>query len=234
MLDIVPLASTVHVVPSWIRLGPGFHLPLQSTVLGLGGGELAIVSPVAFDDAVASRIDRLGRVRHLIAPSLLHHLHVGAGAARWPEARVHGVPGLASKRPDLRFDATFAGPTELHPELLAVPVEGVPSFAEYVLLHRPSRTLVVTDLVFHVRQSRGWLTPWILGMMGARIGTLGQSRAWSLAAADRGALAASVRGILALDFDRLVMAHGEPIETGAKERLEAAFRGRLGPAALSA
>jgi hypothetical protein len=234
MLKLVPLAPTVHVVPSWIRLGPGFHLPLRSTVLGLEGGELAIISPVAFDDAVASRIEQVGRVRHLIAPSLLHHLHVGAATARWPEARVHGVPGLASKRPDLRFDALIEGTTELHPDLLAVPIDGVPSFAESVFLHRSSRTLVVTDLVFHVHESRGWLTPWILRMVGAPIGTLGQSRAFPLAATDRGALAACLRRVLALDFDRLVVAHGEPIESGAKERLETALRQRLGPAVLGA
>jgi hypothetical protein len=233
MLELASLAPSVHTVPSWIRLGPGFHLPLRSTILGLAGGELAVVSPVAFDDAVAARIDRLGGVRHLVAPNLLHHLHLGAAAARWPDARVHGAAGLRSKRPDLHLHATLEGPTELHPDLLAVPVEGVPRFSEYVLLHRPSRTLVVTDLVFHVHESRGWMTPWILRMVGARVGTLGQSRAWPLAAADQRALAASLRRILALDFDRLVMAHGEPIERGAKERLEAAFCGRLGRAALS-
>jgi hypothetical protein len=233
MLELVRVTDRVHVVPTWIALSPGFWLPLRSTVLTLSGGGLAIVSPVAFDDAVAARIDALGPVELLVAPSKLHHLHVAAAHARWPKARVHAVAGLREKRRDLHIDAEIEGERALDADLLAIPIEGVPSFGEHVFLHRPSRTLVVTDLVFHVQASRGWLTPLVLRMMGAPRGTLGQSRAWRWAAKDRGALAASLRRVLALDFDRLVVAHGEVIETGAKAALERAMAKNLGHAPLA-
>jgi hypothetical protein len=234
MLELVSVTPTVHVVPTWIQLAPGFGLPLRSTILTLSTGELAILSPVPFDDGVAARIDALGRVAQLIAPSLLHHLHLGTAAARWPNARVYGVPGLPEKRPDLRFDTILEGSVELDAELLSVPVDGVPSIREQVFLHRSSRTLVVTDLAFHVHESRGFFTPFVLWMMGAPRGTLGQSRAWRFSAKDRAAFGASLRAVLALDFDRLVLSHGEVIETGAKARLEQAMAANLGaPKALA-
>lgn len=234
MLELVSLTPTVSVVPTWISLSPGFALPLRSTVLTLSTGGLAIISPVAFDDVVAKRIDALGRVEHLVAPNLLHHLHLGAAAARWPDARVHAPPGLTAKRKDLRVDVVTKGEAAIDPDLLAVPIEGVPGICERVFLHRSSRTLVVTDLVFHVRESRGFMTPLVLFLMGAPRGTLGQSRAWRFMAKDRAALAASLRRALSLDFDRLVVAHGEPIEHGAKAALERALSRSLAgaPAAL--
>lgn len=225
-MELVSITPTVHAVPTWIRLAPGFALPLRSTVLGLSTGGLAVVSPVAFDDGVAAKIEALGPVEHLIAPNLLHHLHLGPAIARWPQARVHGTPGLAAKRRDLRFDAVL-GEGAIDDDLSSLAVEGVPSFEERVLLHRSSRTLVVTDLVFHVRETRGWLTPWVLRMMGAPPGALGQSRAWGWMAKDRPALAASLRRMLALDFDRLVVAHGDVVEEGGRAALERAMARNL-------
>jgi glyoxylase-like metal-dependent hydrolase (beta-lactamase superfamily II) len=41
---------------------------------------------------------------------------------------------------------------------------------------------------------------------------------------DPAAFAASVNRMLAWDFDRVIVGHGEPIETGGKEKVRAAIR----------
>lgn len=229
-----PLAPEgLHSVPTSIRPGLGFELPLRCTVVSLSTGGVALVSPVAFDDETAAAIDALGPVEHIVAPNLLHHLHLPAAIARWPRARVHGAPGLADKRRDVRFDEVL-GAAAIDRELETIPIAGAPSISEVALHHRPSRALIVTDLMFHVHAPRGLLTPWILRMVGAPAGTLGQSRLWRFATKQRAAAAASARALVSLQPERLVLAHGEPIEHGATERIERALGWMLSgaPAAL--
>ncbi len=98
-------------------------------------------------------------------------------------------------------------------------VDGTRVF-EIVFLHRPSRTLIVTDLLFHVVAAPSWKTRLLFRMAGV-LGKLTTSRALRLLTTDRTALRASLAHILTRDFDRLVMAHGDIIDTGAKSRVQA-------------
>ncbi len=206
------------------RLPGGFRFPARMTAMGLPGGGVALVSPIPVDDAMAGAIAALGEVRYLIAPNLLHHLYLGDAIARFPGATVLAPEGLARKRPDLRVDATLGAalPGELGSAVDAIAIEGVPAFSEFAFYHRPSRTLVVTDLVFHVERPRGFVANVVLALVGCH-GRLGQSRVWRLAAKDRDALAASAARLLELPFESLVMAHGTIVTVDARERLRAAL-----------
>ncbi len=93
----------------------------------------------------------------------------------------------------------------------------MPGLDEHVFFHPASRTLVVTDLVFNVHACPGFM-PLLLRLVGAWK-RVAQSRVWRFATKDRAAAAASIAEVLAWDFDRLVMAHGEVIESGARAEL---------------
>jgi hypothetical protein len=41
----------------------------------------------------------------IVSPNKIHHLFLKERADRWPEASLYESPGLAKRRPDLRFDA---------------------------------------------------------------------------------------------------------------------------------
>jgi hypothetical protein len=211
------------------RIGPGVDLPAKMAVLPLAPGELALVSPVPIDAELAARIDVLGRVRFLVAPNLYHHLYLADAVARYPEAALLAPPGLEAKRPELRVSATLDGPLPAaftdHVEV--VRLEGAPSIGEHLLFHRASRTLVVTDLVFHVRTPKGLAARLVLTLMGTR-GRLAASRMWSFATKDRDAMRESLARVLALPFTRVIVAHGEDLDVDAKPRLEAALRERFG------
>jgi hypothetical protein len=223
-MELHPLGPGVWETTTEQRLPGGARLPVRMTVLAGSGGASAgvvLVSPIPVDDALAAAIDALGPVRAIVAPNLYHHLHLGPAKARWPGARLFGPPGLAVKRKDLAFDAVL-GEVAIDPVIEALPVEGAASLSEWVLYHRPSRTLVVTDLVFHVRRAPNvgaWL---VLVVVSGAYGRLAQSRLWRLATKDRAAAARSVREILARDFDRLVVAHGDVVPEGGRAALEAA------------
>lgn len=222
-MTLRPIATDLWTLDADLRLPGGFTLPVRTTVVRLPDGGLWIHSPVRLSDADAQAIEALGPVRHLVAPSLLHHLFLGEAAARWPDATTWGAPGLARKRPDLRIDHTLTdGAPPWGDALDAVHVAGAPGIAETVFLHRPTRSLICTDLVFHVRTTASWLTPWVLRLTGTW-GRLAQSRAWWFAIRDRAAAAAAADRLLAWDFDRVIMAHGEVIDTDAKTRLTRAL-----------
>src|SRR5262245_17079418 len=104
-----------HIEGPGQRLPGGVRMPLCSTVIRLPDRSLLLYSPIAFDAALAAEVDALGDVAYIFAPNLLHHLHVGAAATRWPRARIYGAPGLAAKRPDLTFHGELSGP--LDPQL---------------------------------------------------------------------------------------------------------------------
>jgi hypothetical protein len=52
------------------------------------------------------------------------------------------------------------------------------------------------------------------------------ARMWKLWVKDRAAFERSIEAVLAWDFDRIAMAHGEILETNARDRLIGALRER--------
>ncbi len=226
MIELVRLADGVHALETTLRVLPGFHLPLRSTLLSLAGGELMVISPLRMDDELAARVSALGRVTHIASPNKFHHLFVGDAAARWPNAQVHLAPGLPEKLSKLGrvVPPHIVLPSDMPADATAVVLAGMPALSETLFFHAPSRTLVVTDLVFHVLgPTQGLFTGLILRMVGAHQ-RLAQGLELRLLVRDREAARQSLERVMALDFTRLVMAHGVVVEVDAKERLRAALR----------
>jgi hypothetical protein len=201
-----------------------FVLPARMTVLPLGGGRIALVSPIPIDDDLAAEIARLGTVRFLIAPNLLHHRYLAAASARYPGASVLAPPGLQAKRPELRVDRMLDAPLphDLAEAVTVLPIEGAPALEEYAFFHEDSRTLIVTDLVFNMVRPRGILPRVVLTLVGCR-GRLAQSRALRLFVKDRPAASASVERLLSLPFETLIVAHGEIVRSEARAKLAGAL-----------
>lgn len=114
-------------------------------------------------------------------------------------------------------------------ELEAIPIEGAPKTSKWVLFHRPSKTLIVTDPVFRILHPQGLATRGILHLLGVN-GRLAQRRARRLLTRDRQAAAASVERVLALPLQGLVVAHGEPLLADARPELEQALAWMRAPA----
>ena len=194
----------------------GVELGSRMTVLRIDG-DLLLHSPVALAPAA---LEGLGRARWLLAPNTFHHLHAGP----WIERGLTGfaAPGLAEKRRDLAFAHTVDEPCAPFGEAVwLVPLRSLPLVGEVALLHRPSRTLVVTDLVFHLQPDAPWATRAAFRMLGAYPGC--RATLLERALMKRSLARDDLRALLALDFDRLIMAHGEIIETGGKDALRAAY-----------
>jgi hypothetical protein len=221
MTTLQALGPDLWTATSTMRFPGGVILPVRMTAIRLVDGGVALISPLPLDDALAAEVAGLGPVRYLIGPSLTHHLSLSAARERFPSATLLGAPGLPDKRRDLPFggtldDARFAEP------LGAYLIGGAPRLSEVVFHHPASRTLVATDLVFNITAPVNRRTALLLTMMGTR-GRLARSRAWAFFIRDRAAYRESVDRILALPFDRVVMAHGEVVESDARDALARAL-----------
>ncbi len=210
------LADDLWCAEDELRAGLGIVFPVRMTVLRDASG-LTLVSPIAIDDALAASLAELGEVRALVAPNAMHHVHLPAAIARYPDARVFGVPGLRKKRPGVVFDEMLAdGPASFHAGVELYSIEGAPAFDERVLFHHQSRTLIVTDLIFNIPRAANWISRLVFRYVSRALGRPAQSRLWRASTKDRAAAGQSVARLLELDFDRLIMAHGDVVSSGGR------------------
>jgi hypothetical protein len=211
----------VHEYP--VRFAGG-SLLTRMTLIVLDDGGVIVHSPVAFDAALEMQVRELGETVAIVAPSTCHHLFVADAQRVFPSVPTYAVEGLAKKRPDLVLQTL---PDELWKGEIDRVVIGNRVMRELLMLHRRSRTLIVVDAVEHFcddtpgvdRVMRFWVKT--LGMWNARPQPAPELR-WLTR--DRGAARRALERVLAWDWDRMVIAHGEPFERDAKDVLRRAWK----------
>lgn len=217
------LAPNLWVADRPLKLWVG-DIGTRMTVIRLADEGLFLHSPVRLDADTRRALDALGPVRCIIAPSKVHHFFVGDYVAAYPEARICGAPGLAHKRKDLRFDAVLSdeAPPEWRADIAQHVFRGAPAINEVVFCHRATRTLLLTDLAFNVppdKTAGARLFYWLV----AAAGRFGPHRLVRFMIRDRHAARQSAQTILAWDFDRIIVTHGDVLETGGRARFSDAF-----------
>jgi len=220
---LVAFAEEVWVDSEPVRF-LGMRLTATMAVIRLNDRSLLIYSPVTMTPNRRAAVEALGPVAHLYAPNLFHHLMIGEWAAAFPSARLHAPAGLAKKRRDLRIDRVHGSAPEaaLAGIVDEVRIEGF-RLEESVIVHRPSRTLVVADLVHNVgRPDDRWTKLYARTMGFYDRAAVSRMIRWT-AFSDRAAARRSLDRLLALPFDGLIVGHGQPLTTGAREAIAAAY-----------
>ena len=148
-------------------------VPIRMTVVKLNEGGLLVYAPVAPTPECVRLVEELvaeyGKVKYIILPTisgLEHKIFVGPFARRFPDSQIFVAPkqwsfpvnlplswlGIPAKRTQVlpedssktpftnQFDYEILGPIEL----------GAGRFAEVALLHKSSKTLLVTDSIVSV------------------------------------------------------------------------------------
>ena len=207
---------------------PGVRFPVRSPVVRLGDGGLVLFSPLPGVEQAADEIRALGEVRAIVAPNLMHHLGLAPAARLFPGARVYGPRGLEKKCPDVAITGTLDGaPDPLwSAEIDQVAVGGMPKLDEVAFFHRPSKTLFLWDLCFHITRSEHLPTRLFMRLNGA-YGRFGPSRIARSMMRDRAAVGAAVKQMIAWGPERVVVAHGDVIERGGQAALQDAFERML-------
>lgn len=199
---------------------PIMALPARTTAVRLTKGVI-VFSPGP--DVDVEQCAQLGPVTDIVAPNLFHHLGVKRATEQLHNAKLWGVPGLAAKCNGIRWDAVLSADTwPYQDELPMVLLQGMPKVNEAIFFHKKSRTLLVTDLCFNILHPRGF-GAWIILHVFSTYGRFGVSRLIKRMITDKPAFERSLAEVFAFDFENLIMAHGEIVMGGARERLRAAL-----------
>ncbi|MEM8608295.1 MAG: DUF4336 domain-containing protein [Myxococcota bacterium] len=196
----------------------GLPLRTRTAVAQLADGSLWVWSPVELTDELARELDALGPVRHLVSPNKIQHMFLGEWAERWPDARVSLPPGLAAKKPELRVDAELGDDPDpaWAADIDQVVFRGSPLMEEVVFFHRPSKTVIMGDLIERnpTEQFTGWRH--VVMRLGGVLGEHGSTPLdWRLSFLRRSAARQARDKILGWNATRLVIAHGECLEEDA-------------------
>lgn len=202
----------------------GADLGARMTVAKLSDGSLLAVSPVRTAPEDRAALDRIGPVRHIVAPNLMHHLFLPELKSLYPEAKVYVAPGLPEKIKGLRYDHVLGNdpPAALAADVALRVIGGMPKLNEVAILFKPSRALILTDLLFNITHSDHLWTR-IFFRLNAGYGKLTATRFLRSIIKDPAMVRASVDRMLDWDFDRLVVTHGEIVERDAKPRVREAL-----------
>lgn len=145
---------------------------------------------------------------------------------QFPDAKLF-VPGR--KLADFKnagydaVDTELEFPEELANELLYLPSRGT-SIQEAIFLHRPSRTLILTDLAFNMPDVYHGFEKVVMGWnkVGGRFGPT-RALKW-IFTKDKTALLDTYRQILALDFERIIVNHGNILEQNGRDVLRSSVK----------
>lgn len=215
----------------WIVDGPcvavaGFHYPTRMAVIRLSDGSLFIWSPVGLTDTLRAAVDTIGPVRHIVAPNSLHHLFLAEWKRAYPEAALYAPPGLRKKRQDIVFDADLGEVPSVAwaGEIDQVVMQGNVITTEVVFFHVQSGTVLFTDLLQQIppKLLSGWRA--IVAKLDLMVGLEPSvPRKFRLAFTRRGAARIALARILAWPAERVLMAHGAPVQKDARAFLRRAF-----------
>jgi hypothetical protein len=217
----------------WIADSPlrflGLEVGARMTVVRLPNSELLLHSPIAASADLVREVEALGPVAALVAPNRFHHLFLGEWQRVCPEASVYVAPGLDAKRPDLKVAGVLGDEPEpgWAATLDQLVVRGFPLANEVVFFHRPSATLIATDLAFNIGSSSPPLTRLAFRFIGA-CGRLSPTLLERLFVRDRASFRHSLERMLAWPFERVVVAHGAVSEAGGREDLIRGYEWALG------
>jgi hypothetical protein len=193
------------------------------TVIRLREGPLILHSPVPISGKLGKELDALGPVGFIVVPRA-HGRFAGQAARSYPSARLLAAPSASWRRRSLPFHAALADepPATWAGEVESLLVAGF-RLHEVVLFHRPSRTLLLTDLCFNIQRSSSRVASLFFRANGMWQ-HFGPSRMIRrVAVSDRASFRSSLECVQRWELERIVPGHGDVVERAEPTALTAAW-----------
>ena len=211
-----------------IRFG-GMDLFARMTIIKLDNGDLFIHDPCQIDDQVMHEIDAIGEVKYIIAPGSYHHLFVVDFQMKYPDAETFLCPGLERKRPDIKFDWILGNrPDHRWGNVLdQVVIQGTKYIWEVAFFHKPSKTLILVDLLENIgddyRHSASLLLRFWWKAVFKMWNNPKAAPEYQMGWGKKNIVKNGLNKILGWDADRIILAHGELIEGNVNKVLGSAW-----------
>ncbi len=220
----------------WLQEYPihfaGCDFNARMSVIRLPDSTLLLHSPCQIDSQTKKAISALGDVAYIIAPGSYHHLYIPSAQAAFPQAETYICPGIERKRPEIDFDWFLADqpPENWADTLDQVLVRGNKYIWEVAFFHKPSRTLLLVDLIENFTDR----TPnvnWQLKLWWKVVFHMWDhpkpAPEYQLGWKDKAAASKSLKRILDWDFERIIVSHGDMIDKDAKVIAREAWKATL-------
>jgi hypothetical protein len=222
---LMPFGDDIWIADGTVVSVAGFRYPTRCAVVRLHDNGLLIWSPVTLCETLRAEIGALGDVTHLIAPNTLHHLFIAEWQLAYPKSQLYAAPGLSQKRSDLHIESDLTDvPEPAWIDQMEQVVVMNKLTTEVVFFHKPSKTVIFTDILQQF--PKGWHVGWrkIIAELDLMVGqTANVPRKFRLGFTPRKAARETVRKILDWPAERVLMAHGTPVETNGQDMLRKAF-----------
>lgn len=209
----------------------GIPFPTRMTVIQLESGDLFIHSPIELSDALKHEIDQLGAVKQLVSPNKIHYWWIDQWAKAYPDATKWASPGAqkAALKQGWRFDRDLAGSPDKawSNDIDQLIVKGSRLLEEVVFFHKPSKTLILADLIenFESKKIGSRFLRWMIKLAGnldpdgklpidLRLGYFGR----------HARLSGSIKTMLSWQPEKIILAHGRWYPANGTAELKRAFR----------
>jgi hypothetical protein len=231
-----PVAEGVFVVDSQLPGTMGMVLGVRMTVIRLPDGGLLLHSPTRFSHALRRELEQIGPIRHLVAPNIAHWTFLQDWQAACPEATTWAAPGLRERgqvqRAGLRLDhdLTDTAPAAWGDAIELAVVPGGMGFHEIALFHRPTRSLLLTDLVMNLEEQKVPAPVRPVGRLFGMAAPDGMPPPYLRAVVKmrQAEAAQAARHLVDLQPERVIFAHGKWFEQNGTAELRHSFRWLLG------
>jgi hypothetical protein len=211
----------IYIVEYPIHYG-GMDLFSRMTLVRLDDGKLWVHSPCQLDAQLKFAIDRFGEVAYILAPGNFHHLYVSDFQGHYPDAETFLCPGLEKKRPDLKFDWIPGNHPDprWHSEFDQVAIQGTRIISEVAFVHKTTRTLILVDLLENIgddyTHEAGLLLQFWWKAVFKMWNNPKAAPEYQLGWGNKEIVKNCLEKILSWDFDHIILAHGNLIESNAK------------------
>jgi hypothetical protein len=220
-----PVGKRIWIVDSGPLHAVGIiPLPVRMTVMQLNEGGLLLHSPTQCNSRLRDELKNLGPVRHLVAPNSAHWTFVKDWTAHFPDALAWSAPGLRQRRQVKRAaiawhdDLGASSQALWAPDIEQIEVPGIGGFREVCFFHRPSGSLVLTDLVQNLDEEH---MSALMRLLSRLVGTQEKAPVYLrliVKLKGKDARDAAAR-LMSLQPDRVIFSHGAWFEHDASERL---------------
>ena len=221
----------------WIVDGPnvsfyGIPFPTRMTLVRLINGDLWVHSPTVPTPKLLKEIDQLGEVKHLIAPNNIHYLSIGSWKEHYPNAQVWAAPNVSKRALEYNIDFPMAQelndtvPADWKEEIDQVYVRGNKFLHEIDFFHKPTKTLILTDLIENFEAKK---IPWYFALLCKMAGNLdpdGKAPLDMRMAFSGGHSLAkeALERMISWAPEKIIISHGRCYDSNGTAELKRAFR----------
>ncbi len=209
----------------WIKEYPiryaGCTFNSRMTIVRLSSSQLMIHSPCKIDCHTRERILSLGEVAFIVAPGSYHYFYIRSAQQAFPNAKTFVCPGVSQKCRGIKIDGILDDNIQesWQTDFEQVLIRGSLFIKEVAFFHKPSKTLILTDLIENFTDKTGNVN-WILKIWWKVVFQMWNNPKpapeYQLGWINRRAAKQSLKRVLEWDFEKIIIAHGELIESNAK------------------